>query len=78
MNLAPFNTFFTPTADMSLSDIQSEIERLYQRQKAIDACLHNELDEETLFDLLEAYGVDPVEWAETSADNIEFLLGTKF
>lgn len=78
MNLAPFNTFFTPSPGMSLADIQREIEQLYQRQKAIDACAHGELDEETLFDLLEDHGVDPVEWAEAAADNIEFLLGTRF
>lgn len=78
MRIAPFSTFFTPTTDMSLADIQAEIERLYQRQKAIDACVHGELDEETLFDLLESQGIDPVEWAETSADNIEFLMGVRF
>lgn len=78
MQLAPFCTFFTPTPDMSLADIQSEIAKLYQRQKAIDAVVHGEMDEDELYDLLMEHAIDPEDWAETVADNIEILLGQTF
>lgn len=78
MQLAPFCTFFTPTAGMSLADIESEIAKLYHRQKAIDACVHGEMDEEDLYDLLADDGIDPEEWAETTVENIELILGVRF
>lgn len=78
MNLAPFCTFFTPTPGMSQAELEAEIAALYRRQKAIDACVHGEMDEDDLYDLLSDDGIDPEEWANTAADNIGFLLGQVF
>lgn len=78
MNLAPFATWFTPEAGMSATDIQTEISNLYARQKAIDAVLHGELDEDSLYDLLMEHCIAPNEWAETAISNISFLTGERF
>lgn len=77
MGIAPFSTWFTPVAGMNQGEIQAEIARLYQRQKAIDAVLHGEMDEDDFFCLLAEHEVDPDEWAATSIANVEFLTGEK-
>lgn len=72
--LAPFCTFLTPSPDLNPGELQAEIARLYERQKAIDAMVHGELDAETLLDLLEDHGIDPEQWIETSIANIEYIM----
>ena len=72
--LAPFCTFLTPSPDWSPSELQAEVARLYERQKAIDAMIHGELDIETLLDLLENHGIDPEQWIDTSIKNIEYMI----
>lgn len=78
MSLAPFATWFTPETGMSASDINTEIRGLYARQKAIDAMLNGELDEDSLYDLLMEHCIEPEEWAETAIQNISFLMGERF
>jgi hypothetical protein len=75
MHLAPFCTWFTPSPEMSASDIQKEITRLYRRQKALDALAYGELDEDQWWDLLAEDGIEPDAWIQTSAENAVFLLG---
>lgn len=72
--LAPFCTFLTPHPDLSPGELQAEISRLYERQKAIDAMVHGELDLESLLDLLEDHEIDPEQWINTSISNIEYLM----
>lgn len=70
----PFATWFQPTPDMSLEDIQGEIDRLYRRQRAISGLLEGTVDEDYVTDLLMQDGVDPHLWLEVAEDNLEFLL----
>lgn len=71
--LVPFLTFFTPSPDMSLGDIEAEIARLNRRNLAIDAALQGKLEEDVLFDLLAEDGIEPGEWIEVSLDNCEYF-----
>lgn len=78
MNQAPFATWLTPETGMSTTELQAEIQQLYARQKAIDAVLHGELDEDSLYDLLMEHCIDPNDWAETAIENVSFITGERF
>lgn len=70
--LIPFLTVFTPDPGMSLSDLESEILKLNQRNLAIDSMLQGNLKPSDLFEILAENQVDPDEWIEVSLDNCLF------
>ena len=75
MNIAPFNTYLEVCPGMSTAELDQAVAGLVRRQKAIDACVHGEMDADDLYELLADDGIDPNEWADTSADNLEFVMG---
>lgn len=72
---APFQTFLPENPDFNASDLQSEIEKLFKRQKAIAKLTQGEMLADDLLDLLEGQGFDPCEFVDMAVDNINFLLG---
>lgn len=72
---APLQTFLPENPDFNASDLQSEIEKLFERQKAIAKLTQGELLADDLLDLLEAQELDPVEFVDMAVDNINFLMG---
>lgn len=71
--LQPFLTFFKPSPDMSLSDIEAEIDRLVQRNQAIELMLQGTLEPDTVLDMLAEDDIEPYEWVEASAENCGIL-----
>lgn len=72
---APLQTFLVENPDFNASDLQSEIEKLFERQQAIAKLCSGEMLADDLLTLLEGQGLDPVEFVEASVDNINWLMG---
>lgn len=65
-----WDTFLQVDPDFSQQDLQAEIARLFQRQRAIDALLRGEMAADTLGDMLAEHGIDPYSWMSESLDNV--------
>lgn len=70
-----FETFFEPVAGMSASELATELQRLYDRQRAIAALLRGELPVDYVEDMLAEHGIDPYDWAEIAEGNLILMLG---
>lgn len=69
--LDAFSTDLQVDHDFNQVDLQAEIQRLFQRQKAIDALLRGEVDPDYVGDMLAEHGLDPNAWLAESLDNLE-------
>ena len=66
--LFPITTFELEHPDFDSLDMQAEMARYMQRQKAISACMSGTEHPDVVLDMLEAHSIDPVEYvAEVEA-----------
>lgn len=72
---APFQTFLPENPDFNASDLQTEIEKLFERQRAIAQLTQGEMLADDLLDLLEGQDLDPIEFVDMAVDNINVLMG---
>lgn len=64
----PFDTYLFEHPDFNEEDRMLEIQRLFQRQRAIDCLLEGTLPPEVLLDMLEEHGIDAAHYAEQIAE----------
>lgn len=62
-----FYTYFQPHPDYNFEDIVAESNRLFQRQRAIQAMLDGILPPDILLDMLDEHGIDPIEYVNSIA-----------
>ena len=67
--LSPFLTFFDPNPDLSPTEIEKEFNQMVERNQALDDFLGGKLPASDVLDILEANGVDPVEYV-IEVDNL--------
>jgi len=72
--LFPLTTFELEHPDFDSLDIQAEMDRYMQRQKAISACFEGTQHPDVVLDMLEAHSIDPVEYVAEVEQAIEFLI----
>ena len=59
---SPLLTFFGPNPDLSPPEIEKEFNQMLERNQALDDFLEGKLPASDVLDILEANGVDPVEY----------------
>lgn len=68
--LDSWSTYLEVDPDFNQVDLQAEIQRLFVRQKAIDAMLRGEIPPDYVGDMLIEHGIEPTEWLAESLDNL--------
>jgi hypothetical protein len=67
--ISPLLTFFDPNPDLSPAEIEKEFHQMVERNQALDDFLEGKLPATDVLDILEANGVDPVEYV-TEVDSV--------
>jgi hypothetical protein len=72
--LDPLSTLFVAHPDYDLQDERNEVDRLWQRQQAIDGLLSGTVPLDYCLDLLDEQGINPVQWVDASIENINLVM----
>lgn len=59
--------------DFDDADVQAEVVRLFERQRAIASLVSGNLDANTLLDLLDYQGFNPTEYVDCIEDNLNYV-----
>lgn len=70
----PFLTEQRSEPDMGQGDVLTESGLLIVRQQTIMGVIDGEVDAETLLDLLESQGIDPVKYVEAVEQNTQAVI----
>ncbi|WOB42975.1 hypothetical protein HNI00_07265 [Thermoleptolyngbya oregonensis NK1-22] len=73
-SLAPFLTMSIEHLDFNDQDAQDEIIRMMERNCAIAALLDGSMHPDDLLDLLEAQGLDPVQYVNEVDSNVDWII----
>ncbi|MEB3338972.1 MAG: hypothetical protein VKJ46_15990 [Leptolyngbyaceae bacterium] len=71
----PFTTYYGDDPDFNEADQRAEVEQLFQRQSMIEDVWEGLESADTLLDLLEFQGIDPVEYVQTCVENVQLITG---
>lgn len=69
-----FDTWLTLDPNLTQSELDAEIAALIQRQKAIAGLLSGTVPLDVVEEMLFEQAIDPYQWAETSEQNLIYLL----
>lgn len=71
----PFSTDLIEHPDFNQADQKAEVEMLFQRQSMIEDVYDGVESADTLLDLLEFQGIDPVFYVDTCVENCHLITG---
>lgn len=71
----PFSTDYRDNPDFNESDRRDEANQLFQRQSMIEDVYDGVESADTLLDLLEFQGIDPVEYVDVCCENVYLITG---
>lgn len=71
----PFLTVMDENPDFDQGDINAEIQRLFERQKAIAQLVEGNLSPEILLDILSDQGLNASQFIDEVESNIDYLMG---
>lgn len=72
--LDPFMTVFREHPDFDAGDARLESQQLGQRQDVIEQVMQGGESFDTLLDLLESQGIDPAEYINATAQNLDYIV----
>jgi uridine phosphorylase len=70
----PFNTFYREDPDYDSSDAGREFDRMAERQTQMIQVVDGELEADTLFETLEAQGIDSAAYTDAAIAHVEQLI----
>ena len=72
--ILPLSTFYRENPDYNLADSINETRLLIQRQGMVDKVLSGDEQPDTLLDLLDSQGLDPIEYINSVEFNVQLVL----
>ena len=72
--LDPFMTFYRVSPDHDSGDARREAIALFERQEMIEDYLRGRVPEEAVLDTLHAQGIDPDDYADQVARNVDYVI----
>lgn len=72
--LDPFATVFREHPDFNAGDARLEAQQLGERQDVIEQVIRGDESFDALLDLLESQGIDPTEYINATAENLNYIV----
>jgi hypothetical protein len=72
--ILPLTTYLNEDLDFNESDIQAEIEALFQRQRLIQQMMIGRIDPSEVLDAINDSSLDVDEYIQCSIENIEYVI----